>query len=1112
MRIRVVFLIGALVMAAGALRAQQDTASIRGTVTDPSGARVARAQVAAIQLETGLSRRTQSDGQGSYLLVLLPIGHYQVEATAPGFKKSVQEGLSLSVNEVAVVPVQLAVGGAQQTVEVRSDATLVQTTNDLGETIGQQDILDLPLNGRNFSQLGLLLPGAAPLTQGLQVAGGSLRGGQSYAVNGQRPESNQFLIDGAENYNSVNGGFVLRPPPDAIAEFRILTNTASAEFGHNSGSNTSIVTRSGSNRFHGDVYEFLRNDALDARNFFSQKTEPLKQNQFGGTLGGPIRRDKTFFFGYYEGFRNRQGETLLTTVPTAAERQGDFSALCSSYSPQGFCTNPTGTQLVNVFAPTPQPIPFNTLPGALISPVSQNLLALYPLPNTPNYGPNAYGTTQELQNTSDQFGLRIDHYLSTRDTFSFHYLFNNGSQVDPLPTSGSNVPGFPVGEGFRAQNPALEETHTFSPSVVNVARFSFLRNKFLFGQAVNHTTPASLGFQYSPTLPVQAGLPFIEVGGYASVGNPITGPADSYQNSFSFADSVAWVHGKHDLKFGGQVERDQVNNLMGIASNGFFVFAPVPIIGNAFADFMIGQPVVFLQGGGELTRGLRALNENLYAQDSYKPTPRLTLNIGLRYELPQPYSEVHNQTALFEPGAQSKVIPSAPQGLLYPGDAGVGPGLIAREYTAFAPRVGLAWDPTGNGRWAVRAAYGIFYDPYYNGQGGPLQTPESAPPWFKTIQESFPTFANPVPPGPNPFAPVFNGAQGLTLLTLDPNLRLPYAQDWNFTVERSFGESWLASVGYVGTKGTKLPRFIEGDPAVLCSDLPLAQQSSCISGEQQNVNLYRPYSGCTPASPASCNYGSIGLISGIANSDYNALQASLRKRLGHGLAFLASYTYSKTLDDVSSFNISGSSPQLVAGENDLAQNPRDLAAEYGRSLFDARHRLVLSYEWQLPFWREGRGWYQRAFGNWQMNGIFSASTGTPFTVYDSSDPSLQGQAPEISGFVGDRPNLLGNPNDGPKTAGEWFNTQAFQRAPIATFGDAGRNIVQAAGLAQWDCALFKGFRLGESTSLQFRAEMFNISNRVNFAVPNDDFNSPTFGQVQSALAPRQIQFALKLLF
>lgn len=1111
---RLMVLLFALASIAGRTNAQQDTATIRGSVRDPSNAAVAGATIEVTQAETGFMRETRSDSQGNYLLVLLPIGNYRVEAGAPGFMKYVQEGIRLSVNRVAVVPVHLKIGSTQQTVEVQADATLLQTTNDLGETIHGREILDLPLNGRNFSQLGLLLPGAAPLTQGLQVAGGTLREGQSYAVNGQRPESNEFLVDGAENYNTVNAGFVLRPPPDAIAEFRILTNTASAEFGHNAGSTTNIVTRSGSNQFHGDVYDFFRNDVLDARNFFSVDTEPLKQSQFGGTLGGPIRHDKTFFFVYYEGFRNRQGETQLTTVPTEAERSGDFSALCSSYSPQGFCTSPMGTQLVNVFASPPQPIPFNTLPSALLNPVSQNLLAFYPLPNAPAYGPNAYDTTQELHNESDQFGTRIDHYISTRDTLSVHYLFTNGSQLDPLSIAGANVPGFPVGEDFRAQNIAFEETHTLSPAVVNVARFSFLRNKLLFGEAVNHTALSSLGFQYSPTLSTQTGPPFVEVGGYASVGNPITGPDDSYQNTYSFMDSLAWVHGKHEFKLGGEVQRDQINNLLGIASNGFFVFAPVPIIGNAFADFLIGQPVVFLQGGGDLPRGLRATNENMYVQDSYKPTRRLTFNIGLRYELPQPYSEIHNETALFEPGAQSKVEPSAPPGLLYPGDPGVGPGLIARDYRAFAPRVGFAWDPTGTGRWAVRAAYGIFYDPYYNGEGGPTQTPESAPPWFKTIQENFPPdFASPLPAGSNPFAPVFNGAQTLTLLTLNPNLSVPYAQDWNFTVERSFGQSWLLDVGYVGTTGTHLPRFIEGDPAVPCSTLPSSEQPSCISGEQQNVNLYRPYSGCSPSSPNTCTYGSVGLISGIANSNYNALQTSLTKRVGYGLAFLASYTYSKTLDDVSSFNISGSSPQLVAGENDLAQNPFDLEAEYGRSLFDARHRLVFSYEWQLPFWHESRNWYQYVLGNWQLNGIFSASTGTPFTVYDSSDPSLQGQAPEISGFVGDRPNLVGNPNDGPKTASEWFNTAAFQRVTqLGTFGDAGRNIVQAAGVAQWDFALLKDFRLRETTSLQFRAEMFNVLNRVNFGVPNDDLNSPTFGQVQSALPPRQIQFALKLLF
>ena len=1097
---------------AAAVYGQQTTASLRGTVADPSGARVPFAKVTATQAETGYSRATASDAAGSYVFVLLPIGHYCLEVSAPGFRSYVQNGITLSVNQVAVLDVRLVVGLSQQTVQVHADAALLETTSDLGETVHGGQILDLPLNGRNFSQLGLLLPGTAPLTLGLELAGGTMRGGQSYSVNGMRPESNQFLVDGAENYNTLNAGFVLKPPPDAIAEFRILTNTAAAEFGHNAGSNTNIIMRSGSNQIHGDIYDFLRNDALDARNFFSANVEPLKQNQFGGTWGGPIRRDKTFIFGYYEGFRNRQGETQLTTVPTAAERQGDFSALCRSYSPQGICTAPQGTQLINVFAPTPQPYAFNQIPSGQLDAVAQNLLPFYPLPNLPSYGANAYGTTQEMQNSSDQLGLRLDEYLSSRDTVSFHYLFTNGSQLDPLPIAGSNVPGFPVGENFTAQNPALEETHSFSPAVLNVFRVSYLRNKYFFGEAESHTVLPSLGFQYSPTLASQAGLPFIEVGGYASIGNPITGPADSYQNTFSVTDSLAWVRGKHQFGFGGELQRDEINSLLGISSNGFFVFAQDPIEGDAFADLLTGQAEIFLQGGGELPRGMRASNYNLYAQDTYKPTSRLTVNVGLRWELPQPYTEVHDQNALFVPDVQSRVMPAAPPGLLFPGDPGVGRGLIPREYRAFAPRMGLAWDPAGSGRWAVRAAYGVFYDPYYNGESGPVEGPETAPPWFKTIEEVFPpSFADPLPAGPDPFAPTFSGAQTLTLLTLDPHMRLPYAQDWNFTVERSFGQGWLLDVGYVGTKGTKLPRFIESNPPTLCSTLPLSQQASCIGGEQANVNLYRPYSDCD--STGACDYASIGLISGIANSDYHSFQASLRKRLGNSLAFLASYTYAKTLDDVSTFNLSGASPQLVAGENDLAQNPWDLEAEYGRSLFDARQRLVLSYQWAPLYWRKPQNWYQRLLGNWQFNGILSASSGTPFTVYDSSDPSLQGQSPEFSGFVGDRPNLVGNPNDGPKTASAWFNKQAFQHVTqLGTFGNAGRNIVQGAGLGQWDFALFKNVRVGETRTLQFRGEFFNILNQVNFGVPNDDISSPTFGQVQTALPPRQIQVAVKFLF
>jgi hypothetical protein len=1073
----------------GRLAAQGVSGSIRGTVTDASGARVPRARVLATQLETGFTRQTLTDGRGNYLLVLLPVGQYRLQVAKSGFKRYEQRGIVLGVDQVATVRVRLSVGTERQAVDVRAREPLVQTTNDLGETVRGQEILDLPLNGRNFTQLGLLLPGDAPLTPGLLQAGGTLRSGQSYAVNGQRPESNEFLVDGVENYNLVNAGFVLEPPPDAIAEFRILTNTAPAEFGNNAGSTTNIVTRSGTNQFHGDAWEFIRNDGLDTRNFFSPSVQPYKQNQFGGTLGGPIEQNKMFFFAYYEGLRNRQGETEAATVPSLAERQGDFSQAVNPLTGQV-------SPLINEF--TGQPLPNNQLP--FINPVSQKVLQFYPLPND---GPNQFVTTQTLRNDSDQFGIRVDRYLSSRDSVFVRYMFSNGSSLDPLSISGANVPGFPVGENFRAQNAAVEETHSFSASAVNLVEFSFLRNKLLTDEAQDHTPISSLGFQYAPTLASQAGPPFVEVEGYASVGNPITGPDDAFQNTFALNDSLDWIHGTHNVKFGGGFQREQINYVLGIASNGFFVFAPFPV-SDAFASFLFGQPVVFLQGGGHLPRGLRGNRLDLYSEDNYRVKPRLTVNAGLRYELPMPYSVLGNETALFEPGVQSKVMPSAPAGLLYPGDPGVPRGLIQTDYLAFAPRFGLAWDPTGSGRWSIRAAYGIFYDPYYNGGAGPVQAPISAPPWFKTIQEEPPSsFADPLPAGLNPFAPTFANPQTLTLLTLDPNLTLPYAQDWNFTVERSFGQNWLLDLGYVGTKGTHLPRFVEDNPA------------SYVSGEstEANVNQRRPYSGCTLAQPANCVYGSIGLISGIANSDYNALQASFQRRFAGGLEFLASYTYSKVLDDVSSLNITGSSPQSVAGENDLAQDPFDLEAEYGRSLFDARHRLVLSYIWQMPFWREHHNLYQRVLGDWQVNGIFTASTGTPFTVYDSSDPSLEGQSPEISGFFSDRPNLVANPNDGPKTPEEWFNLQAFQRVTQpGQFGDSGRNVVQGPGLAEWDFSLFRNVTLSESRTLQFRVECFNLLNRPNFGLPVNDINSPSFAQIQSAGQPRLIQLAVKFLF
>ena len=1092
---------------------QQITGSIRGTVVDPSGAIVEVATVTAKQIETGLTRVAVSDRQGEYVLVELPIGHYQLEVQAKGFQKYLQQGILLDVNETAMVSIHLKLGAETQQVEVSADAAFVQSTvSSLGQTVKEREILDLPLDGRNFSQLGTLQPGVVPLTPGLLEAGGPARQNQAYAVDGQRPESNNFMIDGADNVSAVDGGFVLKPPIDAIAEFKILSHNANAEFGRNTGSTTNIVTRSGSNSFHGAAWEFLRNDAMDSSDYFTRSVQPLKQNQFGATFGGPILKDKTFFFGYYEGFRNRQGETVPATVPSVAERQGDFAEECTdlsgaSFDPStGLCSNPQG-QLT--FFGTP--VPFNQMTlFTPIDPIATNVLPFFPMPNQ---GANGFIATQTLIENNDQFGVRLDHYLSRVDTLNFRYMYSSGPTTDPLSPVGANVPGFPVGEDDRAQNFVAQETHIFSSNTIAVARFSYLRNKFLLDEHLNHESPTDLGFQYTPTLPSAAGPPFIQVGGYASVGDPITGPRNTFQNTFDASGSVSWIHGRHDFKFGGGYRRDQINALQGIASNGFFVFANFPY-SDGFASFLSGNPVVFLQGGGNFDREIRDRALDAYAQDDYKVNSRLTLNVGLRYELPFPATENNNQVNLFVPGAQSKVLPNAPAGLLYPGDPGVPAGLIPTQKTAFAPRFGVAWDPRGDTKTVVSAAYGIFYEPYYTGEGGPLQDPVSSPPYLKTQQISFPvnSFANPFYT-PNPFGQAF--PEPMTLLVVARNLHLPYAQDWNLNIQRSFGEDWLLQVGYVGTTGVRLPRFIEGNPAVF---IPGVDSSGNPVSNENNVNQRRIYSGCTLAQPNNCVYSSVGEIAGIANSSYNALEASLRKRFGHGLSFLASYTWSHSIDDVSSFNITGSASQPVAGENDLAQNPFNLGAERGPSMFDARHRLVLSYQWSLPFLEHSSAWYGKVFGNWQLNGILTAMSGTPFTVFDSNDVSLQGQAPEISGFSSNRPNVVGNPNSGPRTVAEWFNTSALQQLqpdPLGrfqVFGDEGRNAVLGPRYVNWDASAFKNIRLTESKELQFRGELFNVLNHTNFRLPVSDIESPTFGQVQSDVSPRVIQVALKFLF
>jgi hypothetical protein len=984
---------------------------------------------------------------------------------------------------------KLQVASSNETVVVEAAAPLVSTADSsLGRVVTGREMIELPLNGRNFSQLGLLQSGVAPPTAGVVKSGGSLRSGHAYAVNGARPESNNFLVDGARTVNRVDGGFALRVPVDAVAEFRILTHTAPPEYGGTSGSTTSVVTRSGSNQLHGVVYEFLRNDKLDARNFFSADVEPLKQNQFGATLGGPIKRDEAFFYGYYEGFRNRQGVTRAAVVPTAGQRQGDFSGLID---PQTGQPRP----LINYLSG--QPFPNNRIPTDQIHAISRNVQEYYPLGNL---GPSLFSSTQVGSNDYDQGGARVDWLLGERDTLSVRFAHSVAANLNPLSIKGAGVPGFPVGDDIATTLVTVSETHQISPYSFNSFRAAFFRNDFFFDRRLNKTPPSELGFQYESTLELAEGPPFFNINGYAPVGDPITGPRDSVQDSFEIYDSLSWFRGRHSLKAGGEFRRTVIDARYGIASNGFFVFAPFPA-SDPYANFLTGNPVVFFQAGGNLARTMRNYDVAGFVQDEWRVRPKLTLNIGLRWEVITPFDEKLNRLNAWAPGEKSTIRPDAPAGLLFPGDAGVAKRLAPVYGQALSPRVGVAWAPGRN--VSIRTGYGIFFDGFTNGANAVLQAPVSALPWTQAYQIPGPflNYANPF--GAQPPFDQESYPKPTTVLTIDRNMRPTYAQNWNFSIQRSFLDDYLVEAQYVGTKGTRVVRFVEGNPALYGP-----------GATSQNADRRRIYAGCSGAGP--CDFASAGLLVNATNSTYHAGQLSFSRRFSTGAGFQVSYWYSKALDYASSLNLSGSAPQLIAGENDLPQNPFNWNAEHGPSLFDARHRMTASFLYRIPGFGSARGATKFLLDGWQLNGILTLSGATPFTVYDTTNVSLQGSHPEVTGFFSSRPDLVGDPNAGESTVEQWVSPQAFRRLNPTTeagrFGSAGRNVARGPGMGNLDIALLKDFTFNERTRLQFRAECFNLTNRANFALPVNDLASPSFGRILEAGPSRLIQFGLKLFF
>ena len=1079
-------LIAAVLGAPSGARAQDPTGTIEGTVSDKTASAVPGAQVTARHLETGTTRATVAGQDGFFRLALLPVGPYSITVRATQFAPVVQQPIQVAVSQTARVAIRLELSTLTEAVTVQGGEQLVDTSsNALGRVVTGRELVDLPLNGRNFSQLGLLQTGVAPLTFGVATAGGSLRQGQSYAVNGMRPEQNIYLVDGVQNMNRMDAGYALKVPVDAIAEFRILTQSAPSEYGGTGGATTSVVTRSGGNQHHGSLYDFVRNDVFDARNFFSREVEPLNQHQAGGTIGGPIRVDRAFVFAYYEGFFNKQGVTTTATVPTPQERQGDFSAM--------------GTPLIN-FAAGGVPIPGNVLPPGAINPVARNVVALYPLGNV---SPSTYRETVVGRNRLHQAGGRVDYNASANNQYFVRYSYSGGYNVNPISVRGTDVPGYPTRDDLTTHSALLSNTRIFSPTVTNSLRVSWFQHDFFFDQRLNRTPPSALGFGFGSANEPGQGPPFFNVSGYTPIGGAITGPRNSTQTTFELQDGVSWSTGNHFVKMGGELRHTGIDMFQAIAPNAFFVFASTFPTNHAIANLLLGAPVTFYQGLGDFNRGMRLWNTGAYIQDEWRFSSALTLNVGLRYERINPLTEVEDRLTGFIPGVQSQVRPDAPRGLVFPGDPGIGRG-IAHGAHAFMPRLGVAWDPTGEGIWSVRSSYGLFYDQFQNGAGTASQVAISAIPWaqFNQFSGAGLNFQNPYQGRPYPEPNTF--VRPSTVFAIDVDAKPPYMQHWNVGVQRSLFDRYVAEIRYVGAMGRRLPRNVEANPAVYAP-----------GATAQNADRRRIYANC-PADGGTCDFSTIAMLRNITRSSYNAAQFSLTRRYTSGLGLNVSYWYSKALDELSAMNLSGAAAKPLAGENDLAQNPFDLEAEYGPSLFDARHRFVASASWEPRVPASMGGAWRAVLDGWQLSLIATHNSGTPFTVSDSTNVSLQANSPPISGFAASRPNVIGDPNAGPRTVDQWLSRSAFQRLDPATqagqFGNAGRNIARAPAYTNVDVALVRTFTLTGDLRLQVRAESFNVANHTNLGLPVGDLNSPNFGRILSAGPARLIQFAVKVIF
>jgi hypothetical protein len=1042
------------------MNAQTYRGTVRGIVRDPSEALVPGAEIKLTNRATNETRTAQTNYDGEYSISSLRPGEYRVEIAAQGFVTS-ELNVNVSVDQQIRVDAVLKVAGADAHVVSEAGTNdLKQDSAALGTVIENKQVTGLPLDGRNFYELTLLVPGAVPAAPG---SAGSVRGDFSFSVNGAREDSNNFLLDGVYNVDPKLNTFGVRPSVDAIREFEMLTSTYDASFGRNPGAQVNVILNSGSNDVHGSAFEFHRNAALDARNFFAPANEPKPKylrNQFGGSIGGPIIKDKTFFFADYEGTRSREGITRLSNVPTALERAGNFTQ-----SLFGLPIDPF----------TQQPFPQGQIPSQRINVVGRAIAALYPLPNR-NAPFQNFVSSPTQRDDNDSFDVRVDQRLTQTIDLAFRYSFGDRDLFEPFTgPSFSAVPGFGDSVKRRSQNFMSALTWVLSPKLVNETRLAFSR---VASSVTQQASVLNAGVGLPTISPNQrdVGLSFITITGFSPLGDEGNNPQNSVTNVYQVLDNASYVRGRHVIKFGADLRFSQQNAFRDVESRGRLQFSPFgQITGNALGDLLLGFPLLTSVARVDNPQHIRTQSYNFFINDSFRIRKDLTINAGLRYEYNTPPVDAFDRANLYDV-ATGTLVPV--------GTAGVPRSGYVADKNNFAPRVGFAWTLGREQKTVLRGGYGVYYD---QSPFAPAEALYFNAPYFdNNIFFSLPglplTLSNPFPlffPFPLPDS----------ALALQRDLKTGYMQHWNFNVERQLGEKSVFEVAYVGSKGTKLltARDInQPQPSALPPGLPVVP---------------RP----------NPRFDDINLLESRGNSNYHALQARFQQRLTKGFSGLLSYTWSKSIDDASNFFTS-------AGDPNFPQNSYNLRAERGRSNFDARHRLSASYSYLFPFGK-GRqylnddGFATTLLSGWETYAIVTLQSGRPFTVALLSDIDNSGTGRSVLGFgANDRPNIAGNPELNNRTPERWFNTSAFVFPARGTFGNAGRNIVDGPGYKSVNWSLVKNTNLTEQVNLQFRAEFFNLFNHPNFNLPDSFLGSPTFGAISSAKDPRHIQFGLKLLF